>query len=200
MSRKNEGISPVEIKQNVNMKLKEWLVLAMHGRFAEEVDVKNLTRPNMVGQNVVPEDLNGLTFGQLLALAEAQSERDIFLIPCRVLFGMKEKDILNCRAVDVVRFSSWVAREVKRIGMLFDKCHNEPRPQEVKAGIHRLNFGIFGVVDWYARRMGVTDHEDVERVPWVRVYKCMQMDAETEAFNRRLNEIYKRENERRRKR
>jgi hypothetical protein len=44
--------------------------------------------------------------------------------------------------------------------------------------------------------MGVTNHDDVERVPWVRVYKCMQMDAETEAFNRRLNDVYRQENER----
>lgn len=182
------------------MKLKEWLVLASHGRFAEDVDVKNLTRPNMVGGNEVPQDLNGLTFGQLLSLTGVEKERDIFILPCRVLFGMEEKDVLECRAVDVVRFSSWVAREVKRIGMLFDKCHNEPRVQEVQAGIQRINFGVFGVVDWYAKRMGITDHEEVEKVPWVRVYKCMQMDAEVEAFNRRLNEIYRRENERRRKR
>ena len=182
---------------NVGMKLKEWLVLARHGRFVDEVDVKSLPRPSRVGRNEVPQDLNGLTLGQLLQLQEMSTERDTFFAPCRVLFGMKDEEVAECRALEVVCFASWVAREVERIGKLFEACHNEPRPQEVRAGIHRLNFGIFGMIDWYARRMGITDHEEVERVPWVRVYKCMQMDAETDAFNRRLNEVYRQENERR---
>lgn len=197
MRRKNESSPKGKIKQNVNIKLKEWLILAKHGRFVEEVDVKNLPRPSRVGKNEVPADLNGLTLGQLLQLQEMSTERDTFFVPCRVLFGMKDEEVAECRALEVVCFASWVAREVERIGKLFEKCHNEPRPQEVRAGIHRLNFGIFGMIDWYARRMGITDHEEVERVPWVRVYKCMQMDSETDAFNRRLNEVYRQENERR---
>lgn len=197
MSKKNEGSPKGEIKQNVNIKLKEWLVLAEHGRFVDEVDVKNLPRPSRVGKNDVPTDLNGLSLGQLLQLQEMNNERDTFFVPCRVLFGMKDEEIAECKALEVVCLASWVAREVERIGKLFEACHNKPTAQEVKAGIHQLNFGVFGMIDWYARRMGVTNHDEVERVPWVRVYKCMQMDAETEAFNRRLNEVYRQENERR---
>lgn len=197
MSKKNEGNSKGDMKQNVNIKLKEWLVLAKHGRFVDEVDVKSLPRPSRVGKNEVPADLNGLTLGQLLQLQEMSTERDTFLVPCRVLFGMKDEETAECRALEVVCLASWVAREVERIGKLFEACHNKPTAQEVKAGIHQLNFGVFGMIDWYARRMGVTNHEEVERVPWVRVYKCMQMDAETEAFNRRLNEVYRQENKRR---
>lgn len=199
MSRKNEGISPVEIKQNVSMKMKEWLVLAKHGRFVDEVDVKALTRPRKVGENVVPEDLNGLTLGQLLQLQEMSTESDAFFVPCRVLFGMDEKAIMETKATEVVKLASWVAREVERIGKLFESINTEPTAQQVRAGIHKLNFGVFGLIDWYAKRMGIADHEEVERVPWVRVYKCMQMDAEVEAYNRRLNEVYRQDNERRTK-
>lgn len=200
MSRRNEGSPKGEIKQNVRMKLKEWLVLAKHGRFVDEVDVKNMPRPSRVGKNEVPQDLNGLTLGQLLQLQEMSNERDTFFVPCRVLFGMTDEEVAECKALEVVCLSSWVAREVERIGKLFEKCHNEPRPQEVKAGVHKLNFGIFGMIDWFARRMGIADHGEVEKVPWVRVYKCMEMDAETEAYNRRLNEVYRQEQERRNKR
>lgn len=183
-----------------DMKLKEWLVLARHGRFVDEVDVKALSRPSMVGGNEVPEDLNGLTLGQLLQLQEMSNERDTFFVPCRVLFGMDDGETADCRAVEVVKLASWVAREVERIGKLFESTNTEPTAQQVRAGVHRLNFGIFGLIDWYARRMGIADHGEVEKVPWVRVYKCMQMDAETEAYNRRLNEVYRQEQERRNKR
>ncbi len=37
---------------------------------------------------------------------------------------------------------------------------------------------------------GITDHEQVESVPWVRVYKCLDMDAEKIRYERRLREIY----------
>ena len=37
--------------------------------------------------------------------------------------------------------------------------------------------------------MGITDHEEVERVPWIRVYKCLDMDAERTRFERRLRNI-----------
>lgn len=199
MSKRNEGNPKGKIKQNVNIKLKEWLVLAKHGKFVDEVDITKLARPSHVGKNEVPENLNMLTLGQLLQLQEV-TERDAFFVPCRVLFGMPDDEIAECRALDMVCLASWVAREVERIGKMFEKCHNEPRPQEVKAGIRNLNFGVFGMIDWYARRMGVTNHEEVENVPWVRVYKCMQMDAEVEAYNRKLSEVYRQENERRNKR
>lgn len=187
------------MKKLSDMKLKEWLVLAKHGRFMEEVDVKKLPRPKEVGGFIVPDDLNGLTLGQLLQLQDMRNESDAFFIPCKVMFGMSDEEILGCRAVEVVCLASWVSREVERIGQLFKSCHNEPKAEEVRAGIHLINFGVFGLIDWFAKRMGITNHEEVENVPWVRVYKCMQMDAEMEAFNRRLNEIYKKDSERRRK-
>ena len=52
-----------------------------------------------------------------------------------------------------------------------------------------MNFGLFGLLDYYAQRMGITDHEEVERVPWIRVYKCLDMDAERTRFERRLRNI-----------
>jgi len=49
--------------------------------------------------------------------------------------------------------------------------------------VDKLSFGLFGLVDYYATRMGITDHEQVESVPWVRVYKCLDMDAEKYVMN-----------------
>ena len=88
-----------------------------------------------------------------------------------------------------IRTGKWVAREVERINKLFASASVPPTPEEKKAGYDRLNFGLFGLVDYYALRMGITDHEAVERVPWVRVYKCMDMDARRMVVERRLRKI-----------
>ena len=48
---------------------------------------------------------------------------------------------------------------------------------------------MFGLVDWYAKRMGIQNHDEVMDVCWMRVYKCMDMDTKTQEFNRRLAEI-----------
>ena len=73
---------------------------------------------------------------------------------------------------------------------LIDKIKIKPENEEIRAGITRLNFGIFGMIDWYALRMGITDHEEVMNVPWGRIYKCMEIDNKTMEFRKNLNKIY----------
>ena len=90
----------------------------------------------------------------------------------------------------VLGFSSWVTKEVERITKLFETTSVAPTPEEKRAGVDQLSFGLFGLVDYYATRMGITDHEQVESVPWIRVYKCLDMDAEKIRYERRLRKIY----------
>lgn len=37
--------------------------------------------------------------------------------------------------------------------------------------------------------MGISNHEEVECVPWIRVYKCLDMDAKRVMFERRLRNV-----------
>ena len=98
--------------------------------------------------------------------------------------------IEKCGVADILGFSTWVTREVERITKLFETTSVVPTPEERRAGVDKLSFGLFGLVDYYATRMGITAHEQVESVPWVRVYKCLDMDAEKIRYERRLREIY----------
>ena len=107
----------------------------------------------------------------------------------KVLLGMDEQETGECLAVEVVSFVGWVIGQVERINRLFDKAKGHPTDKEVRAGIERLKFGMFGLVDWYAKRMGIQNHDDVMGVSWIRVYKCLDMDTKTKEFNRRLAEI-----------
>ena len=61
--------------------------------------------------------------------------------------------------------------------------------EQMRAGIDRLNFGVFGLIDWYARRMGITDHDEVLKVPVLRVYQCLKMDKEQQEYENRLAKV-----------
>ena len=87
------------------------------------------------------------------------------------------------------RFVGWTFGEVERINQLFQKVRTEPTQREKRAGVERLQFGLFGMLDWYAQRMGIENHDDVLTVPWARIYKCMDMDTRRAQFERRLQEI-----------
>ena len=103
--------------------------------------------------------------------------------------GMQREETDRARAVDVVRLVGWVFGEVEKINKLFNKTKTNYTQRERQAGVEKLQFGLFGMLDWYARRMGIENHDDVLRVPWMRIYKCLDMDTKQSQYERRLNEI-----------
>lgn len=151
--------------------------------------MERLQRPFAVAGVHTPATLNDLNMGQLMLLQGIRTDKDFVLVPCRVLLGLKERAVMKAEASEVLGFCYWTAKEVERINKLFASTNVPPTQEETKAGADRLNFGIFGLVDYYALRMGITDHEEVERIPWVRVYKCLDMDARRMVVERRLRKI-----------
>lgn len=173
------------------MTVKEFLILSDVSSTQEDItsQMENLPRPVKVGNVPTPDTLNDLTFGQLIKLQSIATTMDVILLPCRELLGLMEEKIIMCDAEQVLGFSMWTAREVERINKLFASTCIQPTQEEIRAGIEQLQFGIFGLLDHYATRMGITNHEDVENVPWVRVYKCLDIDAKRGLFQRRLQKI-----------
>lgn len=172
-----------------------WRVIARHCNYTIPEDFE---RPAYIGQTKCPEDLNGLTIGQLIEIGEANgAEADYRIID--IVLGMGKEQADKCRATEVVAFLSWVGRQVKRINKLFEQVQTKPTAKEKQAGVDNLQFGLFGILDWYAKRMGITNHDDVLTVPWLRIYKCMDMDNKVERYQRRYNEISMQEARRKRK-
>ncbi|MCI6672417.1 MAG: hypothetical protein MSG77_07760 [Prevotella sp.] len=174
-------------------KFKEWIIRAEFSHDTANIELEKLTRPLRVGSIRTPIDLNDMTIGQMVQLSECKNGREMFYIVCGVLLGMKQKQVDDCRAVDVVRFCGWVAGRLKQINALFDSVKSKPTTEEEKAGVSSLNFGVFGLIDWYALRMGITDHEEVTNVTWGRVYKCLEMDMKKREFDKRLAKVYEAE-------
>lgn len=175
------------------MRLKDFLIVsnyAIDNGFQEALQQAN--RPLKVGGVETPSTLNDLSLGELMQLQGISSEREMILVPCKVLLGLDERKVMNSDAHDVLAFVFWTAREVERINKLFASTNIPPTPEEKQAGADKMNFGMFGIIDYYAQRMGITDHEAVEHVPWVRVYKCLDMDAQRARMERRLRKILER--------
>lgn len=178
---------------NTKANFKTWLILAEVSKDTEALKLEKLTRPRKVGKVATPETLDDMTIGQMVQLSDCGTGGDMFYRVCKVLLGLEPKQVDRCRAVEVVRFVGWVYGQVSAINKLFDKAKRKPTAEEVRAGINQLTFGIFGMIDWYALRMGITDHEEVMSVPWVRVYKCLDMDNQKNEFERRLSKEYSHE-------
>ena len=169
---------------------REWAILSKFSSNTENLDMIGFTNPGKIGKFETPKDLNSMTIGQMVELSTCKNGIETFYKACEVLVKMSRKEVDESKATEVVRFVGWVVESVKKINDMFDRIKIKPSSEQQRAGIEDLNFGIFGLVDWYAKRMGITDHEDVMSVTWVRVYKCLEMDNKTSEFQKRLIKVY----------
>ncbi len=148
--------------------------------------------PRKFCKKVVPQNLQDVTFGVLTRLQTSAKEDDYFATCCElvsVLTDVPAKKVAKCRAVDVIGVVNMVQSEMTRIGKLFNSLNVEHTSDEIRAGIERLEFGVFGLIDWYAKRMGIVDHEEVFNTPWQRVFQCMRIDHENNEFEKRYRNI-----------
>ena len=148
--------------------------------------------PHTFCKRDVPQDLQMATFGTLTQLQQAAKDNDYLKTCCKlvsVLTGVDEKIVASRRAYDVLGIVNMIQSEMERIGKLFQSLHTESTSDEQAAGIDRLEFGTFGLVDWYAKRMGIIDHEEVFNTPWARIFQCAKIDHENNEFEKRYRKI-----------
>lgn len=155
--------------------------------------LERYTRPAFVAGTATPDNLDELTMGQLIELSTLQDSNESFFTVCAIVLHLQREQVERARAVDVVRFVGWVTGEADRINKLFNSTETKPSKEEEQAGIKKLRFGLFGMLDWYAKRMGIQDHDAVLAVPWMRVWRCLDMDNKTNNFHKRLQEVYNEE-------
>lgn len=148
--------------------------------------------PKKFNKRDVPDTLQMVTFGTLTQLQQAADSNDYLKTCCKlvsVLTGVDERVVASRRAYDVLGIVNMIKDEMERIGKLFKSLQGDHSSDEVAAGIERLDFGAFGIVDWYAQRMGIIDHEEVFATPWARIYQCMKIDHEQGEFEKRYRKI-----------
>jgi len=171
----------------INTNFGHWVRVAPYTGFR----LQKFSRPMFVAGEETPGSLDELTIGQIIELSTIGDSNESFFVVCRIVLPQLSRvQVEGARAVDVVRFVGWVAGEIERINRLFKSSEAKPSQEEEMAGIKTLKFGLFGMLDWYAQRMQISDHDEVLSVPWMRIWKCLDMDNKRNIFNKRLQEVY----------
>lgn len=176
--------------RNKVMTFRKWLTIAKASKNVNDLDLKKFTRPQMVGDVDTPPNLEEMTLGQMVELQQCNDGWKMFYEVCRVLLGMDEKEVEQAPATQVVRFVGWTIAEIDKLNKLFQSFKPSYTSEQQKAGYAKLDFGVFGLIDWYAQRMRITDHEEAMNVPALRVYQCLKMDYEKQQCDERLAKIY----------
>lgn len=152
-------------------------------------ELKEIKCPAQIGGRNAPQDLNDITLGQLIELEAIAAEKGVFAAIAKVLLGKDEAWAMKAPAMEMLGLRNMVVAEQDRIAALFASLTRDHTAAEIMAGVESLNFGMFGLADWYARRMGISDHDDAFNTPWIRVWQCRKNDIEESEYRERLQKI-----------
>lgn len=147
-------------------------------------------KPLFIAGKETPSDLNTITYGTLDDLSRLSERDDVGAKVCEILLGLSPEEVYTANVFDVFGFLHFVRNELDRINKLFSSIKVTHSAEEIAAGVESLSFGTFGVIDWYARRMGITNQDEVYQVAWIRIYTCMKNDNEKSEYESRLHKQY----------
>lgn len=163
-------------------------------RHQEELlsQLKTAKKPAFILGHELPETLNTITYGQLDDFSRInQKDADPTIQVFQILgIEISVAEIYKLNVFDVFGVLNFVREELERINGLFASIKTTYTSEEIAAGVKDLNFGTFGIIDWYAKRMGITNQDEVYNVAWIRIYTCMKNDNEKAEYERRLNKQY----------
>lgn len=159
----------------------------------EKVGVPSVVDTGVFARSEAPQSLDGITLEELCRLQDIAALRGCIFAAGEVLLGLTPEEVLKAPLLPMLGLRNMVEKELARIAALFEGLTREFTAAEIMAGAEKLNFGMFGLADWYARRMGLGSHDDAFATPWIRVYQCRKNDLEEAEYRERLQEIRTRE-------
>lgn len=161
-------------------------------------------------------DTNLLIFGKLCKLQQIKTGAQMLTKPFGIIHGPIDKDyksfhrvkrlrdkqkgkqiarrMLCTNTADALRFILKVRDDMNMIVRVFNEIKYKPTPEEKKAGIDKINGSLHNVADWYARRMGIQDVEQVYLLPWTRIYAALKIDVTDINFRRSLSRVIENKN------
>lgn len=145
--------------------------------------------PKTIAGKQVAQDLSGIKLANLIDLQVCKTDVELINVALRDIAELDARQMATATIAEVFGFVDMISREVKRISELFKSVAVEPTEDERKAGIEQLQFGLFGLLDWYAKRMGMTDQDQVLQVNWQKVYRCSLNDKQQIEYQRRLQKV-----------
>lgn len=133
------------------------------------------------------QDLNKITYGQRIDLSDLNSENFLSL-PLQILYP--ETNIRALKTGEVLRFSFMVAEGLSELNKRDEKYLTyEPEPEEVKAGVKKMNHGLFGIIDSIARRCPQYTHDEILQLNQNVVFQMLKIDIDNANYAKRLRKV-----------
>lgn len=152
----------------------------------------NRPRPSELCGVPFPENLDHITLIQLHRLRGIKNDITCFSTLIDVILGIPYEKVVKAPAYIVISAGAWIMKELERISRAFSAIKTSYTAEELSAGVKSLDFGYYGMADCYARRMGITDPDEVmNNVPWLKIWHAMKMDNDIDKYRRRLQNVYK---------
>lgn len=99
------------------------------------------------------------------------------------------RKVMNLNTADALRFVLEVKKSLERVVELFEQIRYEADEDEKKANISKTSGSLYNIADWYARRMSISDVEQVYLKPWTQIYAALKIDYDGLMYQKRLYQI-----------
>jgi len=153
------------------------------------LECKSLELPKAFNHWQCPENFDSITYGQRIDLSGINSTNFITL-PLFIIAGLDESNIAQLNASKVLRFSFMAIDEMTKMNERDEKYLTyEPEEAELKAGVKKMNHGIFGVIDTIAKRCPQYTHEEVLKLGQQQVYMMLKIDIDNANYAKRLRKV-----------
>lgn len=168
------------------MTFAEYVMLTHYNAISNADELNRQPKPERLCGRRMPNDLKWVPMGLLIEIIK---DKDVIKMLTR-LYNVTQNEIETECATIVVAVINWTIGQLNAINEAFKSLDRPLTAEEIMAGLdsEELKGDGFSTVDWYAQRMGITNHNDAMKVSWVTYYGCAKEDARKAEIKRRLNE------------
>lgn len=147
--------------------------------------VEQSPRPTTLCGRYMPKDLNNMTMGTLVKVMNLKDDIGMFT----AIYNVSQSELQSEWAQNVIGAARWTTEQLERITDLFKSLERDYTTEELLAGFDKRKGDIFATIDWYAKRMNITDHDRVLKTPWIIVWKCAMLDKTAREDQEAINNI-----------
>jgi len=134
-------------------------------------------------------DLIRMTFRQRAKLIDEIKKGNIFNI-YRELTSIPHFILMHTKIKKTYPFIKLVVDDLAKRNKRDEMLAISYTRKEVSAGIRKLNFGDFGIIDALVRRYnGAYTHEQIENWKDIAVFTALRIEVETSKYQRNLNKL-----------
>lgn len=175
---------------NERTNVRQFLEASLYFNLSESIEeISKSALPKMIGNYLVPESLDSITFGNRLDLSEISNDNEFMFAPLEILAKMDRSEILLIPVMQVIRFGLFVTSEIARFNERDETTLKYNFDEsELKAGIKKVSNGVFGLIDVIAKRMNIS-HDAVLELSQSKVYMMLKIDIDNANYQKNLRDV-----------